>query len=195
MQHVMLHRNVLALAMSSALLLPLGAMAQAATGQDTNPPQSQPAPQSSTPQKTLKEVVVLGSRIPRTEIEGAKPVMTVTGVQMKKEGFTTLWEFMNSLPQVGRAQTPPSWGSTSVNARQLNLRNMGPEFTQLMIDGYRVVDYPQSNNGKTNFQNYNDIPTGMIDRVEILASGASSIIRSRTTARPTSRTTTTFRPG
>jgi outer membrane receptor for ferrienterochelin and colicin len=34
-----------------------------------------------------------------------------------------------------------------VNARQLNLRNMGPQFTQLMIDGYRVVDYPQSNNG------------------------------------------------
>ena len=175
MQHATFHRSALALALSAALLLPTAAFAQAAGGQAAGSVATQSTPDSSKPAKTLKEVVVLGSRIPRTELEGAKPVVTITGVQIKKEGFTTLWEFMNSLPQVGRAQTPPSWGSTSVNARQLNLRNMGPQFTQLMIDGYRVVDYPQSNNGRTNFQNYNNIPTGMIDRVEILASGASSI--------------------
>jgi len=44
-----------------------------------------------------------------------------------------------------------------------------------MIDGHRVVDYPQPLSKQSNFQNYNNLPTGMIDRVEVLASGASSI--------------------
>ncbi len=76
---------------------------------------------------------------------------------------------------MGQTQDPASWGSTSVNARSVNLRNLGAGFSLLMIDGHRVVDYPQPLNAQSNFQNYNNLPTGMIDHVEILASGASSI--------------------
>ncbi|MEP6897209.1 MAG: TonB-dependent receptor [Rhodanobacter sp.] len=124
---------------------------------------------------TLPKVVVTGSLIPRVEIEGPAPVVTITGAQIKQEGFTTVYELMNSITQTGVAQTAPSWGASSVNARNLNLRNLGPGRSLLLVDGHRVSDYPQSSNASTNFQNYNNIPTGMIDRIEILATGASSL--------------------
>lgn len=123
----------------------------------------------------LQKITVTGSLIPRVEIEGAAPVITISGAQIKQQGFTTVYELMDSLTQTGVAQTAPSWGSSSVNARQLNLRNLGTGRSLLLVDGHRVADYPQSSGASTNFQNYNNIPTGMIDRIEILATGASSL--------------------
>ena len=45
------------------------------------------------------EVVVTGSRIPRSEIEGAAPVTIVTAEQIKAQGYTTLFEFLNTAQQ------------------------------------------------------------------------------------------------
>lgn len=186
MQHANHHRNALALALSAALLTPLCAMAQTAgAGQDaqaTPPPSSSPPSSAPAPKKTLKEVTVLGSMIPRTEIEGAAPVQVITGEQIKAQGYTTLYQFMNSLPQSTGASdfssNPTTWGSTAVNARPVDLRGLGPQYTLLLIDGQRVVDYPQPQNGAFShytFQNAANIPTGMIDRVEVLTGGDSAI--------------------
>ena len=182
MHHATFQRNTLALAMSAALFLPLGAFAQPAAGQDAGSASPQSTPTSSNSKKTLKEVVVLGSRIPRTEVEGAAPVQVVTGAQIKAQGYTTLYQFLQSLPQTSGnsdfGSRPATWGSTAVNARPVDLRGLGPEYTLLLIDGHRVVDYPQPQNqwfGHYTFQNAANIPTGMIDRVEVLATGASAI--------------------
>lgn len=184
MNSIRIRRGVLASSLALALFAPY-AVAQTSTTsasdqqQNTSSSNSQQGatPTSGAPNaKELKAVIVTGSMIPRTEIEGATPVVSLTGQQIKDQGYTTLWEFLDSLPQVGQQTSDPaSWGSSSVNARSVNLRGIGPGFSLLMIDGHRVVDYPQPLNKQSNFQNYNNIPTGMIDHVEILASGASSI--------------------
>ncbi|WP_233842691.1 TonB-dependent receptor [Dyella sp. 2HG41-7] len=184
MNSIRIRRSVLASSLALALFTPFAFAQTSATStnnqQSTQSSSSQSvtsngqADQSSA--KQLQAVTVTGSMIPRVEIEGPAPVVSVTGQQIKDQGFTTLWEFLDSLPQVGQQQQDPaSWGSTSVNARSVNLRNLGPGFSLLMIDGHRIVDYPQPLSARSNFQNYNNIPTGMIDHVEILASGASSI--------------------
>lgn len=175
------HRNILASALALALFGPQAYAQSASSGSDQPSAQqasstAQPDAQDKTKAVKLKEVTVTGSMIPRVEVEGNAPVVSITGVQIKQQGFTTLWEFLDSLPQVGQQQSDPSsWGSSSVNARSVNLRGLGPGFSLLLIDGHRVVDYPQPLNKQSNFQNYNNLPTGMIDHVEILASGASSI--------------------
>jgi len=183
MQHATFHRNALALALSAALLLPAAASAQSTSaggpnGQTATP---QAAGTSGGKQKTLQEITVIGSRIPRTQVEGAAPVTVVTGADIKAQGYTTLYQFMNSLPQVATtdfASRPSTWGSTAVNARTLNLRGLSPDHALLLVDGHRMVDYPQPQNGggsHYSFQNYANLPTGMIDRVEILPTGASAI--------------------
>ncbi|GGA03606.1 TonB-dependent receptor domain-containing protein [Dyella caseinilytica] len=184
MSNIRVRRGVLASSLALALFAP-SAFAQTSSTTSGNSQTNQQNQQSTSSsgqsadqQKAtkLQTVTVTGSMIPRTEIEGPAPVVTITGEQIKKEGFTTLWEFLDSLPQVGQqSEDPAAWGSTSVNARSVNLRNLGPGFSLLMIDGHRIVDYPQPLSAQSNFQNYNNIPTGMIDHIEILASGASSI--------------------
>ncbi|RUL65882.1 TonB-dependent receptor [Dyella dinghuensis] len=192
MSNIRVRRGVLASSLALALFAP-SAFAQTSSTtsdnsqtnqQSTSSSNSQTSPQSTSTsgqpadQKNaakLQTITVTGSMIPRVEIEGPAPVQIVTGEQIKAEGFTTLWEFLDSMPQFGQTQDPASWGATSVNARSVNLRNLGAGFSLLMIDGHRVVDYPQPLNAQSNFQNYNNLPTGMIDHIEILASGASSI--------------------
>lgn len=178
-----LRRSVLASSLALSFFVP-SAFAQSAGNQPsgqqdttTTSTDQSSAPQDASKKKavTLKNVTVTGSLIPRVEVEGPAPVVTISGAQIKQEGFTTVYELMNSITQTGVAQTPPSWGSSSVNARQLNLRNLGAGRSLLLVDGHRVADYPQSSGASTNFQNYNNIPTGMIDRIEILATGASSL--------------------
>ena len=170
-----LQRGVPAAAMAFALAAPV-VDAQTSTTSSNVAAQDGSSQASKSKKKVaeLQTVVVTGSRIPRTEVEGPTPVQVITGEQIKNQGFTTVYEVMDSLTQVGRPETPPSWGSTSVNARQLNLRNLGPGRSLLLIDGHRVTDYPMAAGGKANFQNYNNIPSGMIDRIEILGAGASS---------------------
>ncbi|WP_426700199.1 TonB-dependent receptor plug domain-containing protein [Rhodanobacter sp. Col0626] len=178
-------RSMLAGSLAWVLFAP-SVYAQAPTapvGQPGTPRSASSVAQQKTPVNTsgekkpvtLQKVVVTGSLIPRVEVEGSAPVVTISGAQIKQEGFTTVYELMNSLTQTGVAQTAPTWGSSSVNARQLNLRNLGSGRSLLLVDGHRVADYPQSSGASTNFQNYNNIPTGMIDRIEILATGASSL--------------------
>ncbi|HEU4858084.1 MAG TPA: TonB-dependent receptor [Rhodanobacteraceae bacterium] len=186
MQRADFRHNALALALSLALIAPSPALAQSATteanGQTTQqPPPANPSPSSAKPE-TLQKVTVLGSMIPRSQVEGAAPVQVVTGAQIKAQGYTTLYQFMNSLPQSTGASdfgsNPTTWGSTAVNARPIDLRGLGPQYTLLLIDGHRVVDYPQPQNqwfGHYTFQNAANIPTGMIDRVEVLTGGDSAI--------------------
>ncbi|MBN8887484.1 MAG: TonB-dependent receptor [Rudaea sp.] len=169
-------RRTLAVALTVALLSPAFARAENA---DANPAPADGDAQKETKKAAeLEKVVVTGSRIARAEIEGPTPVTVISAETLKAQGFTTVYEVMNSLTQSFRAETPPSWGSTTVNARQVNLHGLGANRTLLLIDGRRVSDYPQPSQGGSNsytFQNANNIPAGMIDRVEILYTGASAI--------------------
>src|SRR5690348_2892879 len=122
MQHATFHRNALALALSAALLLPASAFAQSAAtstanGQATQPPPANSAPSNAQPE-TLQKITVLGSLIPRSQVEGAAPVQVVTGEQIKAQGYTTLYQVMNSLPQSTGASdfssNPTTWRSTAV---------------------------------------------------------------------------------
>jgi outer membrane receptor protein involved in Fe transport len=174
MQHSILHRNALASALALALISPFAALAQDA--------QQQPEPQAAEPgadedeSKTLDTITVTGSRIRRAEVEGPAPVTIITGEQMLKEGFTTVYEALGSLTEVtGTVQNDYDWGQSSVNANPLNLRNLGPGRSLLLINGHRVADYPLPYQGKSNFANYNNIPTGIVDRIEVLTTGASAI--------------------
>src|SRR5437016_905696 len=60
------------------------------------------AEQSSTPEQQkksqeLEKIVVTGSRIKRVEVEGPTPVVTITGDELKREGFSTVIEALQTL--------------------------------------------------------------------------------------------------
>ena len=129
---------------------------------------------SSTQTSTLDKVTVTGSRIKRTEIEGPSPVTVITSAQIEREGFNTVYDALNTLTQAGgAAQNEIFQGGFTPNASVINLRGLGPGRTLLLINGRRAADYPLPYNGQSNFANFGNIPAAAVDRIELLAGGAS----------------------
>ena len=184
-----LHRNALASALALALFAPLAAQAQAQT--QTPPPEQtetqqkldelkpeaqQSEDQTTPPTPALDTVVVTGSRIKRVDVEGPAPVTVITGAQLQAEGHLQVYDALTKLTEAtGTVEGDVQWGSHTPNASPLNLRNMGPGRSLLLVNGHRVADYPLPYGGQSNFANYGSIPTAAVDRIEVLAGGASVI--------------------
>src|SRR5687768_4474038 len=86
-------RSRLTIALFAALVLPATA-AMAQEEQPTTPPTS-----SAQSTATLDKVVVTGSRIKRAEIEGPAPVTVITAEDIERQGFTTVYDALNTLTQ------------------------------------------------------------------------------------------------
>ena len=96
-------RNLLALAVVAGLLAPAQAFAQDA-GAAANETQPQPAATDSKDAKTLDKVVVTGSLIPRSQLETATPVTTITASDIRARGFTSVSDALQkSIVQSGYA--------------------------------------------------------------------------------------------
>ncbi len=140
-------------------------------------PQDPPPPtaQAGGSQRQLDAVQVTGSRIKRAEVEGPSPVTIISSEQMENEGAMTVFDALDSLVMTNGSVETELSGGFSANAQPLNLRGLGPGRSLLLIDGRRAADYPFPYEGRSNFQNFGNIPSGAVERIEILAGGASAI--------------------
>ncbi|WP_235568645.1 MULTISPECIES: TonB-dependent receptor [unclassified Lysobacter] len=165
-----LQRSRLTAALISALIL---SAAGTAGAQDTSTP---PPPASKSDATDVQGVVVTGSRIKRAEIEGPAPVTVISAADIERQGFTTVYEALNTLTQFsGSVQNELNQSGFTPNASVLNLRGLGPEHVLTLINGHRVADYPRPYNSQSNVVNLNAIPAAAIERIEVLTSGASAI--------------------
>jgi outer membrane receptor protein involved in Fe transport len=133
-------------------------------------------PESDAEDVELAPVLVLGSHIPTIEKEGPSPVTRISADDIEARGFTTVDEVVNSLTQVtGVAQNETMAGTFTQNANAIELRDLGPGHTLVLVDGHRLAEYPMPYNSESNFVNLSAIPVAAIDTVELLSSGASAI--------------------
>ncbi|MFL6593229.1 MAG: TonB-dependent receptor plug domain-containing protein [Luteimonas sp.] len=139
------------------------------TGQDTATDQSQEQ------SKNLDKIVVTGSRIPRSQLETASPVLTITSDEIRAQGFRNVSDVLRAQPlSTGSVQDNQFAGFTS-NATTISLLGLSPSFTLILLDGRPLADYPLLYNGQSNFTDLTSIPTGMVDRIDILPGNQSSI--------------------
>lgn len=130
---------------------------------------------SDAPSAPQGDVVVTGTRIQGAEI--AAPVMTVTAADIRKAGQADLGEVTRSLPfNFAGGQSPgigTSQGSANTNvngASSVNLFGLGPNATLTLLDGNRL-----SYTGINAAVDISAIPVAAVDRVEVVADGASAI--------------------
>lgn len=170
-KNVRLQRSRLATAVFAALLVPTLAVAQDAQQGSTEGAEAQNS------QGELDRVTVTGSRIKRAQVEGPSPVTVISAEQISQEGFNTVHDALETITaNTGFSQNDfNAAGGFTPNASVINLRGMGPGRTLLLINGRRANDYPFPYNGRSNFQNFNSIPAAAVERIEILAGGASAI--------------------
>ena len=125
---------------------------------------------------SLEKVVVTGSRIKKTQIEGPLPLLVITKEDIDNKGFRNLTEVLQSVPSANASTQNESKNiNFTPNANELDLRNLGPGRVLYLINGRRTADYPIPLNNRSSFVNVGTIPNGLIDRVEILSQGSSAV--------------------
>jgi iron complex outermembrane receptor protein len=125
---------------------------------------------------SLNRIAVTGSRIKKTDLEGASPVFVMTAEDIEQEGFATVFDALNSMTQsTGTTQGESFTNAFTPAAPQLNLRGLGPGRTLYLLNGRRFADYPFPFNSQSNFVNLSQIPVAAVDRIEVLSGGASAI--------------------
>ena len=147
---------VLAAGASSAAFAQDAATAAAPTTQDS------PSPQKA---KALETVVVTGSHIRRVDLETSNPVVTLDRAAIEATGKLTLGDLVQQLPVMTGGNTNPQVNNGGGGgSSSLSLRGLGPNRTLILVDGHRV-----------NNNDSNSIPADMIERIEVLTTGASAV--------------------
>lgn len=165
------HRNPLTLALAAALLLPAAAMAQ-----DQNASQDQATTQSGEKAKDLDKVVVTGSLIPQTQVETFTPVTIISAEDIQSRGFNNVAEVLQkSSFATGGVQNNQSSASFTQGAETLSLFGLPAGYTKYLIDGRPMANYPALYNGSDVFNNISGIPVELVERIEILPGGQSSL--------------------
>ena len=154
--------RLLSLAILGALTLPV--LAQ----------QAPPASDENT--EKLEAITVTGSRIPRADIEGPAPVTVIEAGNIDTGGYRSVFDIVSAISQNTGVVQGEDFGSTFTPAANvLNLRGLGPNHTLVLVNGRRVADYPVAYNGSVSAVDLANIPSVMIDRIEILSGSASAI--------------------
>ncbi|GFZ97807.1 TonB-dependent receptor domain-containing protein [Dyella caseinilytica] len=134
--------------------------------------------------KRLDTVVVSGSLINDAQIETASPTYTITSQQIQARGFNSVAEVLqNSVFSTGAiAGGPQGSGQFAQGAQTISLYGLNPEYTLTLIDGKPITQFGQLYNGQSNFDNLSNIPISMIDHIDIIPGGGSSIYGSNAIA-------------
>ena len=119
----------------------------------------------------VEEVIVTGSKIKGADLYSFAPITEITSEDIAITGKASIGEILLELPGQGSglSRTYNNGGSGAV---RLDLRNLGSSRNLVLVDGRRWVN---SGGGANSSVDLNSIPSAMIDRVEILRDGASSV--------------------
>ncbi|WP_425603376.1 TonB-dependent receptor [Luteimonas endophytica] len=135
--------------------------------------------------RTLDAVQVTGTRIKRAEIEGQVPVHTVTREDIDRSGLTSIGDVIQQLSGSGSALNtkfnssgnfgfPPDGGGVGAGSAQVDLRHLGSKRVLVLVDGIRWVN-EASASGVGASTDLNTIPLAIVERIEVLEDGASSL--------------------
>jgi outer membrane receptor protein involved in Fe transport len=117
----------------------------------------------------VEEIVVTGSRIKRRDFNSPSPISTIDRDAIAYTGLPSLEETLNQMPQVipdfGRSSNNPGDGTA-----RINLRGMGSGRTLVLLNGRRVAP-----SGVGSAIDVNTLPQALMDRVEIITGGATTV--------------------
>jgi iron complex outermembrane recepter protein len=120
---------------------------------------------------SLDRMLVTGSRIKRSDVEGSMPVTVIDREQIELSGEISVAELLNSSPFNTFGSFTPRSGSAGQSFAGISLRGLGNQRTVVLIDGRRAPRSPQI--GGPN--DLNLVPLAAVERIEILSDGASAI--------------------
>jgi len=158
----------------------------AAAAQDiVPPPDAAETPATASEPTTGGEIVVTGSRIRRNPLDQDAPIVFVGQEDIAKTGLNSVNDVLQRLPSSGgglnskfnnsgNLGNPPDGGGVGAGSAEVDLRYLGSRRVLVLVDGLRYVN-GASASGVPGSTDLNSIPESMIERIEVLQDGASSI--------------------
>ena len=134
---------------------------------------AQDAADSAGAEAAVEEIIVTGSRIPRDSFNVSTPLVSVGAEDITDAGLGELSEILiDEVPSLyessSNTNSQSQIGNTGVTS--VNLRRLGSNRTLILMDGRRIV----TNAYGGRYVSLNTIPTGMVDRVEVVTGGSSA---------------------
>jgi outer membrane receptor protein involved in Fe transport len=117
----------------------------------------------------LETVTVTGTRIAKRDAEAESPILTVDAEAIVESGYTTVDQFMNTLPQVTPSSSSQSNNPSNNGRSVIDLRGLGSNRNLVLIDGRRGMG--STSGGVVDI---NTIPSALIERVEVITGGAGA---------------------
>ncbi len=129
----------------------------------------------------LQEIVVTGSRIAAPNAVSTSPIQVVSSESIKVSGKTDVSDILNQLPQIFTNDLGQDLGNgtsgltTAGGVATADLRGLGPGRTLVLVDGRRLgVGSPNTAISQP-APDLDQIPAGLVERVEVVTGGASAV--------------------
>ena len=122
----------------------------------------------------IDDVVVTGSRLRRDPTNSPTPLITVSGEDLQTTGQSTIIDYLATIPALSNSVVPSDTTGSNLGDGGLslpNLRSLGSGRTLTLIDGRRQV----GSNGGSLAVDVDTIPRLLIENIEIVTGGASSV--------------------
>ncbi len=122
--------------------------------------------------QAMETVVITGSHIATPNLQSSAPVLETTALDIQIAGNTRIEDLINQMPQVfaGQSATVSNGASGTSN---VNLLGLGCARTLVLVDGRRMPYGTAVQNDVC--ADLNQIPSQLIDRVDVLIGGASAV--------------------
>lgn len=121
---------------------------------------------------TIHTVVVTGSRIRSEPDETTGPVTVLTEEQLTRGGNDSLGKVLQTLPYNTGSPTNTNVNALGDGSTRIDLRGLEPQRTLTLLNGRRL---PNGGIGADASVDIDSLPLSMIDRVEVLTTGASAV--------------------
>lgn len=142
---------------------------------------SQSPEESQEDNKSVEIIQITGSNLKKASLEEAQPLISITSEEIARSGATNISELMRLVNQTrggtgtfNTLQSGATSTSTPPGQAAVSLRGMGPSSTLTLVNGRRIAASSFAS-GTENFVDINSIPLSAIEKIDVLATGASAV--------------------
>jgi iron complex outermembrane recepter protein len=116
----------------------------------------------------VERISVTGSRIKRTDMETAQPILNISRDDIDRSGLTSLANLLKEISTNGASLGLQTNNGNSGGTSTVSLRNCGSQRTLVLINGRRWIPQLGGN------VDVSTIPLAAVERIEVLKDGAAA---------------------
>jgi iron complex outermembrane recepter protein len=132
------------------------------------------------PESGLTEIIVTGSRIAAPNAVSTSPIQVLSSQYIETSGKTDISDLILQLPQIFNNSLGQDLGNTTSGLTTAggiataDLRGLGPNRTLVLVDGRRLGQGSPYTFIQSPAPDLDQIPAGLVDRIEVVTGGASA---------------------